>query len=41
MSEALQEFNRIAIVFNIPTLGDACKYAADDGLQAMAKSRLG
>jgi len=31
----------IAMVFNIPTLGDAYKYAAYDGLQALAKSRLG
>ena len=29
----------IAMVFNIPTLGDAYKYAAYDGLQALAKSR--
>jgi NAD(P) transhydrogenase len=28
----------IKMVFNIPTLGDAYKYAAYDGLQAMAKS---
>lgn len=31
----------IAMVFNIPTLADAYKYAAYDGLQALAKSRLG
>ncbi|MBK5254514.1 MAG: FAD-dependent oxidoreductase, partial [Vicinamibacteria bacterium] len=31
----------ISLVFNIPTLGDAYKYAAYDGLQALAKSRLG
>lgn len=31
----------IAMVFNIPTLGDAYKYAAYDGLQALAKSRQG
>ena len=29
----------ISLVFNIPTLGDAYKYAAYDGLQALAKSR--
>ena len=29
----------ISMVFNIPTLGDAYKYAAYDGLQALAKSR--
>ena len=29
----------IAMVFNIPTFGDAYKYAAYDGLQALAKSR--
>lgn len=28
----------ISMVFNIPTLGDAYKYAAYDGLQALAKS---
>jgi NAD(P) transhydrogenase len=31
----------ISMVFNIPTLGDAYKYAAYDGLQALAKSRRG
>lgn len=31
----------IHMVFNIPTLGDAYKYAAYDGLQALAKSRRG
>ena len=30
----------IAMVFNIPTLGDAYKYAAYNGLQALAKSRM-
>lgn len=34
---AIDDF--IAMVFNIPTLGDAYKYAAYDGLQALAKSR--
>ena len=29
----------ISMVFNIPTLGDTYKYAAYDGLQALAKSR--
>jgi NAD(P) transhydrogenase len=29
----------ISMVFNIPTLGDAYKYAAYDGLQALARSR--
>ena len=27
------------MVFNIPTFGDAYKYAAYDGLQALAKAR--
>ena len=30
----------ISMVFNIPTLGDAYKYAAYDGLQSLAKSRV-
>ena len=34
---AIDDF--ITMVFNIPTLGDAYKYAAYDGLQALAKSR--
>jgi NAD(P) transhydrogenase len=33
---AIDDF--IKMVFNIPTLGDAYKYAAYDGLQALARS---
>ena len=34
---AIDDF--ISMVFNIPTLGDAYKYAAYDGLGAIARSR--
>lgn len=33
---AIDDF--ISMVFNIPTLGDTYKYAAYDGLQALAKA---